>query len=679
MLHTLGLTIGYDGNPVVRDVTMAVAQGQIVTLVGPNGSGKSTLLATLAGQLRARAGSVILMGKELGSYEASELARVRSVLLTNRTNTELLTCRDVVELGRYPHTGRLGVLRASDRVAVEEAMRLMAVWDLRDRDYMQLSDGQRQRVLLARAICQEPHVLMLDEPTSYLDVRYQIELLRTLRRLVSERPMAIVMSLHELSLVRQVADWVVCLHDGAVMAQGTPADIFVPGVIDVLYDLEPGTFDARTGQIVLDGGLAASSVLSDRSEVQVRVSSQPVQAPSRNGLKLVHDARHGGRDMRRLEEYVSAGGKLLRCGYTTGTCAVAATRAAAELLLSGAAPSVVCVRTPAGIDAWVDVEQVERGHGWVSCAVRKDAGDDPDVTDGVLVWARVSFAEASGVMVDGGVGVGRVTKAGLDQPVGAAAINSTPRAMISQAVQDAAREQGYGGGLAVEISIPQGVELAERTFNPRLGIEGGISVLGTTGIVRPMSEEALISSIQLELRVLRESGADSVLVVPGNYGLAFARDELGLAVSSVVMCSNYIGEAIDEAARLGFSSLVLVGHLGKLVKVAGGIMNTHSRVADARLEVLSAHAALAGAGRDVVAELMDAPTTEAAVEVLQERDLLEETMLSIMDRMASCLAHRGGADLRVEAAVFSQRAGLLGTTPLFWELCPASGVPCQRE
>ncbi|MBR1829523.1 MAG: cobalt-precorrin-5B (C(1))-methyltransferase, partial [Atopobiaceae bacterium] len=210
--------------------------------------------------------------------------------------------------------------------------------------------------------------------------------------------------------------------------------------------------------------------------------------------------------MRKLEHYISAGGKRLRCGYTTGTCAAAATRAAAELLLGGVTVPSVVVSTPAGIEVVVDVEESDRGDTWATCAVRKDAGDDPDITDGILVYAKVEVSAAADIVIEGGVGVGRVTKPGLDQGVGAAAINSVPRAMIEAAARGAAEAHRYTGGLTVTISVPDGVELAQRTFNPRLGVEGGISVLGTSGIVRPMSEEALMSSIRLELKVLRASG-----------------------------------------------------------------------------------------------------------------------------------------------------------------------------
>lgn len=366
--------------------------------------------------------------------------------------------------------------------------------------------------------------------------------------------------------------------------------------------------------------------------------------------------------MQRLDQYVNAGGKLLRCGYTTGTCAAAATRAAAELLLGDVLVPAVTITTPAGVDVVVDVEEADRGADWACCAVRKDAGDDPDVTDGVMVYVRVSLASEPDIVVDGGVGVGRVTKPGLDQPVGEAAINSTPRQMIVRQAQEAAQAHGHMGGLAVEVSIPAGVELAKRTFNPRLGIVGGISVLGTSGIVRPMSEEALVASIGVELRMLRASGCDHVLVVPGNYGRDFASKDLDLDTSHAVTCSNYLGATIDEAALLGFVSMLVVGHVGKLVKVAAGVMNLHSRVADARMEVLAAHAVLAGAAKPVVSAIMGAATTDAALTLLQEEGLLDEAMRTMVGRMEAHLAHRAAGRLQVEAIVFSNQWGLLGQT-----------------
>ena len=369
--------------------------------------------------------------------------------------------------------------------------------------------------------------------------------------------------------------------------------------------------------------------------------------------------------MRKLEEYITVGAKRLRCGYTTGTCAAAAARAAAELLLAGEAVPAVSVLTPAGIEAVVEVEENDAGAGWAQCAVRKDAGDDSDVTDGVLVYARVERVGVPGVRIDGGVGVGRVTREGLDQPVGAAAINSTPRRMIAEQVERVLERMGTSGegGIDVVISIPAGEELAARTFNPRLGIEGGISVLGTSGIVKPMSEDALIASIELEMRMLREQGVRDLLVVPGNYGHDFACGQLKLNMSAAVSCSNYFGATLDAACVLGFERVLIVGHIGKMAKVAGGIMNTHSRVADCRVEVLAAHAALAGASQNAVEQVMGVATTDAALDALFECGLARKTMASLMRSLADKLNHRVAGRLQVEAIVFSNVHGVLGETP----------------
>ena len=367
--------------------------------------------------------------------------------------------------------------------------------------------------------------------------------------------------------------------------------------------------------------------------------------------------------MKQLEEYINVGTKRMRCGYTTGTCAAAAARAAAELLLHGELVPAVTVSTPAGIDVIVEVEEHDSGNGWAQCAVQKDSGDDPDVTNGAVVYARVEFCDKPGITIDGGVGVGRVTREGLDQPVGAAAINSTPRRMIAEQVEKVLEEAPtFEKGLLVTVSIPAGVELAAKTFNPRLGIEGGISVLGTGGIVRPMSEDALISSIELEMKTLRARGVVDLLVVPGNYGRDFACGQLELDMDQAVSCSNYFGATLDAAVVLGFERVLIVGHIGKMAKVAGGIMNTHSRVADCRVEVLAANAALVGASQEVVASIMEAATTDAALDALIECGLADATMASLMERLADKLAHRSGT-VQVEAIVFSNVHGVLGKTP----------------
>ena len=365
--------------------------------------------------------------------------------------------------------------------------------------------------------------------------------------------------------------------------------------------------------------------------------------------------------MPKLDRYISVGQKRLRCGYTTGTCAAAAARGAAELLLTGKIPASVVVDTPAGVAVTIEFEEVSSGPGWASCAVRKDGGDDPDVTDGMLVFARVEYADEPGIAIDGGEGVGRVTREGLDQPVGNAAINSTPRRMIAEQVQIVIDASASSPGLKVTISVPGGEEVARKTFNPRLGIEGGISIIGTSGIVKPMSEDALIASIQLEMRQRAAEGEHDLLVTPGNYGADFARDTLHLDLDGAVQCSNYLGASIDYAVELGFSSFLLIAHIGKAAKMAAGIMNTHSRVADGRRETMAAHAAMAGASREAVARIMDATTTDDAISIMDEEGVRDAAMKTLVDAVGFQLHHRAG-DLRIEAIVFSKVYGLLGMT-----------------
>ena len=366
--------------------------------------------------------------------------------------------------------------------------------------------------------------------------------------------------------------------------------------------------------------------------------------------------------MGKLEHYIPVGQRQLRCGYTTGTCAAAAARGAAAALLSGRWPQAVTVDTPAGIPVTAELLESSQGPGWARCAVEKDGGDDPDATHGCLVFAQVSLTDAPGVAIDGGEGVGRVTRPGLDQPVGAAAINATPRRMIAAQLEEAAREQGYQGGFSVVISIPGGEALAKKTFNPRLGIEGGLSVLGTGGIVRPMSEDALIATTAAELSTLFAAGKRHVLVTPGNYGEAFSRDVLGLSLDSWALCSNYVGEAIDRAAALGFESFLLVGHLGKLIKVAAGAMNTHSHTADGRREALTAHAALCGADRALLGRLFACLTTDEAIPLLDRAGLREPVMVSIARALQEVLSRRAGERMAIGALFFSNQYGVLGRT-----------------
>lgn len=429
-----------------------------------------------------------------------------------------------------------------------------------------------------------------------------------------------------------------------------------------------------------------------------------------------------------LDYYVYSGTRRMRCGFTTGSCAAMAAAAAAELLVTGAAPARERLVTPSGVAVEADVlrpvleggDAIDGAGGTAgslgaraaSCGIRKDAGDDVDVTDGLEIRARVrlmapdgagfpacpSGADAAGapgiakdvgieidgclaegrrIEIDGGVGVGRVTKPGLEQPVGAAAINSVPRRMIAERVRAVLDARGFERwGALVTVYVPQGEQVAEKTFNGHLGIEGGISILGTTGIVEPRSLRALRESVELEIRQVAALGNRNLVIVPGNYGSDYADSLPELAGVPRVACSNFMGAALDEAARSGIEQVLVVGHIGKLVKVAGGIMDTHSRVADARVEIVCAHAALAGAGRATAERIMAAPTTDACLDILEEEGgpgLLRAVCSSLTEAVGEHLDRRAAGAFKAGAIMFSKQRGELGRSAAVPEVLAAFG------
>ena len=362
-----------------------------------------------------------------------------------------------------------------------------------------------------------------------------------------------------------------------------------------------------------------------------------------------------------MDHFIYKDQKKMRLGYTTGTCATAATKAAAQMLLGGKRIEQVELLTPKGIPLQLKVEQIVIEENRVSCAIRKDAGDDYDVTNGMYVIACVEKI-GQGYEIEGGEGVGRVTKPGLDQSVGNCAINTVPRQMMAQVMMEAADAYGYEGGLRTIISVPEGAEIAKKTLNQKLGIEGGISILGTSGIVEPMSETALIDTIRTELSMYCAQGQRDIIITPGNYGESFLTDQLGLDLSHTVKCSNFIGKTIDMAYEFQLSSLLLIGHLGKLVKLGSGIMNTHSKYADGRMETLSSCVLLAGGTGELARRILDCNTTDEAVEVLWMAAFLPPVMEQLMKKIDSALKQRAFEGLRIEAVVFSNRFGVLGKT-----------------
>ena len=425
-----------------------------------------------------------------------------------------------------------------------------------------------------------------------------------------------------------------------------------------------------------------------------------------------------------MDTFVYKDHKKLRCGYTTGTCAALAAQGAVRFLLTGSWKETEEIMTPKGIPVCVPLEEKTSGADWAECAVRKDAGDDYDVTNGILVYARAEFvkdknfyqkvqmshlessesgaagekenpslrledgsqqekekpdqqnAESSETLIeiDGGIGIGRVTKPGLDQPVGAAAINSVPRKMIRDAVYALLEEAGEFLPVSITISVPAGVEAAKKTFNPVLGIEGGISVLGTSGIVEPMSEEALVETIRTHLNVLRAEGRKWVIAVPGNMGAGFLKGYLTeqnktsvgsmeAFMNSLVTMSNFVGRTIDITAELGFSGIVIAGHMGKLVKIGNGIMNTHSREADGRMDTMLSCALSAGTeDLELLRKIQGSNTTDEVMDHLKQAGILDDTIKVFLKRAAWHLAHRSRAEVKTGMIVFGTKGEYLGET-----------------
>ncbi|MCR5460684.1 MAG: cobalt-precorrin-5B (C(1))-methyltransferase CbiD [Acetatifactor sp.] len=402
----------------------------------------------------------------------------------------------------------------------------------------------------------------------------------------------------------------------------------------------------------------------------------------------------------------------VRFGFTTGSCAAAAAKAAAYMLLTGKQKNEITIETPKGIPYHAQIVEITRQEDLVRCAVIKDGGSDPDVTTGCHVFAEVTYEQskteceknsgandnandqanisrlfADGMagdcqtawtLIDGGEGVGRVTLPGLDQPVGNAAINHVPREMIEKEVLEVCSVCDYHGGLRVTISVPEGRELADKTFNPRLGIVGGISILGTSGIVEPMSSKALLETIRVELNQKRALGQTIAAVSPGNYGLDFMKQTYDYDLDKSVKCSNFIGDTIDMAKELGFSGMLLAGHIGKLIKVSGGIMNTHSKEGDCRMELLAAAGLKAGCDANVARAVLETAVTEEGIRILMEAGCCEKAMEYVMERILFFLRKRGGEGFQIECMTYCNQYGLLaksdGAEAMLAELMAGSQI-----
>ena len=368
------------------------------------------------------------------------------------------------------------------------------------------------------------------------------------------------------------------------------------------------------------------------------------------------------------DNYVYYNGRKLRKGFTTGTTATAATVAAIRTLINQEPQETVTVHAANGKIAIFDVEQTDFDEQQASCAIKKDGGDDQDATDGALIFATVKLRDDNEIHLDGGKGVGRVTKEGLANKPGMPAINPTPRRVIKAAARE---ELGEKRGINIVISVPEGERIAKLTYNPRLGIVGGISILGTSGVVTPMSESSWKHSISIEMNIHRKRGDNTIVLVPGNYGEDFAKDELGIPNAKIVQMSNFVGYVLHETQRLGFTKVLIVGDLGKMIKVAGGIFSTHSKDADARAEIMVANLALmGGVPTAFLRKINQCLTTISMIKMIDEAGYQEVYQMiadKIKLRAEKLLAHRE-PHVEIDVVIFSRESGFLAASKPFQEI-----------
>ncbi|HBF3051822.1 cobalt-precorrin-5B (C(1))-methyltransferase [Clostridioides difficile] len=395
-----------------------------------------------------------------------------------------------------------------------------------------------------------------------------------------------------------------------------------------------------------------------------------------------------------MEEYVYIDGKKYRRGYTTGSCATGASKAAVYMLITKNRINTINIDTPKGIPLLLKVDNINISDTFVECSIKKDGGDDIDATHTMDIYARAEIVAKNDknkgyltlkdidslstnsecksefykfIRVYGGTGIGVVTKKGLSVDVGKPAINPTPLKMINHEIRKLIGDNfesilGNDKVLKITIFAPQGETVAKKTFNPRLGIVGGISIIGTTGIVEPMSDDGWKKSLSIELQMKKEQGLDKIILVPGNHGEQFIREKLNLDIKYVVKVSNFIGYMIKEAQRIGYKKILMAGHIGKFIKVSAGIFNTHSKVADARSEILVANLALMGARYEFLNKINQCVTTEEAVELINNSEYREVyNILSnkCRERVKQYL-NEDSDDIDVEVIIFSMDKSLLG-------------------
>lgn len=359
-----------------------------------------------------------------------------------------------------------------------------------------------------------------------------------------------------------------------------------------------------------------------------------------------------------MKEYVVKNGNKLKIGYTTGVCACAASKACAVMLFTKEKIEKIDIIVPLGIKFSIDIYDVEITDSYVKCSVIKYSGDDPDVTNGMKIFAQVSKKENE-IIIKGSKGIGIVTLDGLKVKKGNYAINPKPVEMIKENIKYVCEKYNYNKGIEVIISAPEGEKIADKTFNKRLGIVGGISILGSTGIVEPMSEKAIIDTIKTEIDLKYTAQNKNIIFNLGNYGYDFLKSKFNINLNESIKCSNFIGEAIDYAVYLNFESILIVGHIGKMVKLAGGIMNTHSKIADCRMEILSAHCAMAGMKSEKIKKIMKCINTDSAISLIERWNFEKKVFKSLKEFILKKLEYRSDGKTKIDFIIFDSQNNVI--------------------
>lgn len=640
-----------DGTQALSGISLSLPKGKKTAFLGPNGAGKTTLFLHFNGILKPDRGKICFSGQDV-CYDHISLLELRKKVgvVFQDPDTQLFSASVMQEISFGPLN--LGLSREEVWERVKEAMEATDILDLQDKPTHFLSFGQKKLVTVAGVLAMRPEVLVCDEPIAWLDPRHAAQITRLFDK-INSRGVTIVFSTHDVDLAYSWADYVFIMKDGMVLAEGMPEQIF------------------SDHQLLEDAEMEKPWLIDVYEELKRKGLASPGAPPRTRQTLLISIPGNGGQVAGQKCQLTSGfrrkGEGFLRRGYTTGTCAAAAAQAAVLALL-GREVGTVVVKLPGGRLAELPVAGLERSGEEATAWVVKDAGDDPDVTNGARIQATVRLRPGE-IIVRGGSGVGTVTKPGLAVSPGQPAINPVPLAMIKESV---AALLPFGQGAEVTIGVPGGENLARRTMNPQLGIVGGISILGTTGIVEPMSKEAFKQALAPQLEVARAVGYRTVVLTPGRRGKTLAGRLLGVPSDAVAQMGNFVGFMLEECVRLGFREVVFWGHVGKVAKIAAGSFDTHNRVSDGRAEAVAALAATLGAEPPLVREILDCPTVEGMVALLREVGL-EEVWNDLAARISQrAIAYTRDA-LEVGTVLFSSKGDFLGWDTSAFQILQEAG------